>query len=76
MLLKDKSDYTHVWLDSTVMIKVFKAVNNRNPEFMRDIFEQKSKTYNLRCGNDLMISIADTKTKKYGIWAARFNDKC
>lgn len=43
MLLKDKSDYTHVWLDSTVMIKVFKTVNNRNPEFMRDIFEQNLK---------------------------------
>lgn len=43
MLLKDKSDYTHVWLDSTIMIKVFKTVNNRNPEFMRDIFEQNLK---------------------------------
>ena len=52
------------------MIEVFKTVNKINPEIMRDIFEQKSTTYTLRCGNVLLIP--ETKTKNYGMWTDRF----
>ena len=37
------------------MTEVFKTVNKINPEFMRDVFKQKSTTYNLRYGNVLKI---------------------
>ena len=37
---------------------------------MRDVFEQKSTTYNLRCGN--VLRITETKTKNDGIWTGRF----
>ena len=53
------------------MIEVFNTIN---PDFMRDTFEQKSTTYNLKCEN--VLRIAETKTKKYGMWTAKFNGKC
>ena len=56
------------------MIEVSNTVNVIKLEWMKDIFEQKSTTYNLRCGNDL--TIPGTKTKKYGMWTVRFNGKC
>ena len=55
------------------MIGVSNTVNVIKLELMRDIYEQKSTTYNLRCENDLRIP--GTKTKKYGTWTVRFNRK-
>lgn len=52
------------------MTEIFKTVNKINPEFMRDIFEQKSTTSNLRYGN--VLKIRKSKTKSYGMWKARF----
>ena len=52
------------------MIEAFKTVNRINPEFMRDVSEQKSTTYNLRYGN--VLRITETKTKNDGMWTGRF----
>ena len=52
------------------MIEAFKTVNRINPEFMRDVFEQKSTTYNLRYRN--VLRITETKTKNDGMWTGRF----
>ena len=56
------------------MTEVFKTFNKINSKFLRDIFKQKSTTYNLTCGN--VLRKPETKTKKYGVWTARFNGKC
>ena len=49
----------------SVIVKIFKAKNNLNPIFMKEIFTKREVQYNLRSKNHLQLP--NVKTAKYGV---------
>jgi hypothetical protein len=70
LLEKDKSVKIHVRNLRTLLIEVFKSLNQVNPKFMWKIFVPKSMRYSLRSGKTLKLPT--TNTQRYGLNSLAF----
>ena len=70
LLLESKSVSIHKRNLQLLMIEVYKAGQNINPSFMREIFVQKDITQNLR--NNLPMRIPKARTSSYRIESLSF----
>ena len=52
------------------MVEIFKTKNLDNPEFMKDIFQQKNNYYNLR--NTELLKLIPTRTTTFGTRSLSF----
>ena len=48
-----------------LMIEIFKAKNNLNPEFMKDVFFENRRNYNLRNDTLKLVALRDTQRHPY-----------
>ena len=70
LLLEANSVSIHKRNLQMLMIEVYKAVQNVNPNFMKKIFVQNDITHNLR--NNLPMCVPITRTTRYGIESLSF----
>ena len=65
LLANNNSVITHKRNLQLRMIEIFKTKSKLNPDFMTDIFKERSVSYNFRKGSDTLLSVVRTTT--YGI---------
>ena len=65
LLAKNNSLTTHERNPQLRMTVIFKIKSKFNPDFMTDIFKERSVSYNLRKGSDTLLPVVRTAT--YGI---------
>ena len=70
MFLKDNSLTVHQRNLQLLMIEIFKTRHDLNPNFMKQILEEKVLLYNIRCSDKLQLPTA--KTTDLGIDTVRF----
>ena len=70
LLLESNSVSIHKRNLQLLMTGVYKAVQNINPSFMKEIFEQKDITHNLR--NKMPMRTPKARTSSYGLESLSF----
>ena len=70
LLLKDNSWNVHENNIHTLLIEIYKSINNLSPPIMKDFFDLKNTRYDLR-GKQL-LKLPETSTSRYGTPALCF----
>ena len=70
LLLKDNSWNVHENNIHTLLIKIYKSINNLSPPVMKDFFDLKNTRYDLQ--SKQLLKLPETSTSRYGIQALCF----
>ena len=70
LLLKDNSRNVHENNIHTLLIKIYKSINNLSPPVMKDFFDLKNTRYDLQ--SKQLLKLPETSTSRYGIQALCF----
>ena len=67
LLLKDNSWNVHENSMHTLLIEIYKSINNLSPPIMKDFFDLKNTRYDLR--SKQLLKLPETSTSRYGTQA-------
>ena len=70
LLLKDNSWNVHESNIHTLLIEIYKSINNLSPPIMKDFFDLKNTRYDLR--SKQLLKLPETSTSRYGTQALCF----
>ena len=70
LLLKDNSWNVHESNRHTLLIEIYKSINNLSPPIMKDFFDLKNTRYDLR--SKQLLKSPETSTSRYGTQALCF----
>ena len=70
LLLKDNSWNVHESNIHTLLIEIYKSINNLSPPIMKDFFDLKNTRYDLRIKQ--LLKLPEISTSTYGTQALRF----
>ena len=70
LLLKDNSRNVHKNNINTLLIEIYKSINNLSPPIMKDFFDMKNTRYDLR--SKQLLILTETSTSRYGAQALCF----
>ena len=70
LLLKDNSWNVHENNINTLLIKIYKSINNLSPTIIKDFFDLKNTRYDLR--SKQLLKLPETSTSRYGTQARSF----
>ena len=70
LLFKDNSWNVHENNIYTLLIEIYKSINNLSPPIMIDFFDLKSTRYDLR--SKQLLKLPETSTSRYGTQALCF----
>ena len=70
LLLKDNSWNVHENNIHTLLIKIYKSINNLGPPIMKYFFDLKNTPYDLR--SKQLLKLPETSTSRYGTQALCF----
>ena len=70
LLLKDNSWNVHESNIRTLLIEIYKSINNLSPPIMKDFFDLKNTRYDLR--SKQLLKLPETSTSRYGTQALCF----
>ena len=70
LLLKDKSWSVHENTIHTLLIEIYKSINNLSPPIMKDFFDLKNTRYDLQ--SKQLLKLPETITSRYGTQALCF----
>ena len=70
LLLKDNSWSVHENNIHTLLIEIYKSINNLSPRIMKDFFGLKNTRYDLR--SKQLLKLPETSASRYGMQALCF----
>ena len=70
LLLKDNSWSVHESNIHTLLIEIYKSINNLSPPIMKNLFDLKNTRYDLR--SKQFLKLPETSTSRYGTQALCF----
>ena len=70
LILKDNSWNVHESSIHTLLIEIYKSINNLSPPIMKDFFDLKNTRYDLR--SKQLLKLPETSTSRYGTQALCF----
>ena len=70
LLLKDNSWNVHESKTHTLLIEIYKSINNSSPPIMKDFFDLKNTRYDHR--SKQLLKLPETSTSRYGTQALCF----
>ena len=70
LLLKDNSWNVHESNIHTLLIEIYKSINNLSPPIMKDFFDLTNIRYDLR--SKQLLKLPETRTSRYGTQALSF----
>ena len=72
LLLKDNSYNVHESNIHTLLIEIYKSINNLSPPIMKKFFDLKNTRYDLR--SKQLLKLPETSFSRYGTQALCFKD--